>query len=61
LLLLLLLLLMMMISVMSLAQSPEIIKYTSSRLVRVLFAWAPRIMRLFKLKLPKMGLVLQVG
>jgi hypothetical protein len=36
------------------------VKYTNIRLVRLFFAWAPRIMRLLKLKLPKMGLVLQV-
>lgn len=43
-----------------LLQAPGLIKYTNIRLVRLFFAWAPRIMRLFKLKLPKMGLILQV-
>lgn len=28
--------------------------------MRLFFAWAPRIMRLFRLKLPKLGLVLRV-
>lgn len=44
----------------STTQAPSLLKYTDRRLVRVLFAWAPRIMRLFKLKAPREGIVLQV-
>jgi hypothetical protein len=37
-----------------------VLAHTRSRLVRLLFAWAPRIMRALKLQLPKWGLVLRV-
>lgn len=40
--------------------APGLIKFANRRLVRLFFAWAPRIMRLFKLKLPKVGIVLRV-
>lgn len=41
-------------------QAPGIVRYTDRRLVRVLLAWTPRIMRLLGLKPPRKGLVLQV-
>lgn len=41
-------------------QAPALIKYTNRRLVRLLLAWAPRIMKVLRLQLPKWGLVLQV-
>lgn len=56
----LLLLLVLLLLLLLPLQSPGIIRFTSSRLVRLLFACAPRIMRLFRLQLPRMGLVLQV-
>jgi hypothetical protein len=34
---------------------------TQSRMVRVLVAWAPRIMRLLGVQMPKRGLVLKVS
>lgn len=42
------------------SKPPSIVRFAHSRLVRLLFAWTPRIMRLLGLAVPKTGLVLKV-
>lgn len=41
-------------------QPPGIVAYASSRLVRLAIAWAPRVLRLLRIPLPKLGLVLRL-
>eukprot|EP00879_Flechtneria_rotunda_P017206 GHRR01018025.1.p1 GENE.GHRR01018025.1~~GHRR01018025.1.p1 ORF type:complete len:385 (+),score=107.69 GHRR01018025.1:394-1548(+) len=43
------------------SDAPGIIAYSNRRLVRLLLAWTPRIMRLIGLQPPKKGLVLKVN
>jgi hypothetical protein len=44
-----------------LLQPSALMSLTQSRVVRVLVAWAPRIMRLLGVQMPKRGLVLKVS